>query len=39
MALILDTNAISALSAQDEGLLRVLERENDLCVTVVNAEE
>ena len=39
MALILDTNAISALSAQDEALLRVLERENNLCVTVVNAAE
>ena len=39
MALILDTNAISALSAQDEALLRVLERENHLCVTVVNAAE
>ena len=37
--MILDTNAISALSAQDESLLYVLERENDLCVTVVNAAE
>ncbi len=37
--MILDTNAISALSAQDDALLKVLERENDLCVTVVNAAE
>ena len=37
--MILDTNAISALSAQNEDLLRVLERENELCVTVVTAAE
>ena len=39
MALILDTNAISALSAQEEALLKVLAPGAELCVTVVNAAE
>ena len=39
MALILDTNAISALSAQDDALLNVLAPESELAVTVVNAAE
>ena len=39
MALILDTNAISALSAQDDALLNILEPGAELCVTVVNAAE
>ena len=39
MALILDTNAISALSAQEDALLNILEPEAELCVTVVNAAE
>ncbi len=39
MALILDTNAISALSAQDDALLDVLAPESELAVTVVNAAE
>lgn len=39
MALILDTNAISALSVQDDALLNILEPGAELCVTVVNAAE
>ena len=39
MALILDTNAISALSAQEDALLNILEPGAELCVTVVNAAE
>jgi len=39
VALILDTNAISALSVQDDALLNILEPGAELCVTVVNAAE
>jgi predicted nucleic acid-binding protein len=39
VALILDTNAISALSAQEDALLNILEPGAELCVTVVNAAE